>query len=62
MSGVRHASERQAFQILDQVVLFSLTESQAETTVVVIHDIQESCETAVVVKAAFSVCKNGADR
>jgi hypothetical protein len=41
------------FQIFDQVLLFLLSQLQFEDTIVVVNDVRQGCEPAVMVEASF---------
>jgi len=54
--------KRQAQQILNQIALFGRSQTEVHASVVVVHDVVQRCEAAIVIKATFEVCEEVTNR
>ena len=53
---------RERFQVLDQVALFLRSQTQAETAIVMVHDIKQRSEASVVIKTALAMSPQAVER
>src|SRR5712691_5250219 len=53
---------RERFQVLDQVALFLRSQTQAETAIVMVHDVKQRSEASVVIKAALAMSPERVER